>query len=237
MSVTTNFLKLRSTDSTIKLNEWHNNFTACKNFAEANNVPLVAVWSNGDNCSHCTNLESYFLSDMYKDWMSTSQCVFWFGYCDDTNQEDKYLGTGFNWCYQKGKISQYPFVRIYWQPGGIDVTKPGAVLYGRGAKPSARPKVLVTNLTKILANYKSYLAEATKMCNNVEQVDYKIRLNESLTVAKVNKILDAIDKNDGYCPCQPPSETSKCHCEDFIKNKKIGEPCICNIYVKQKKEN
>ena len=64
--------------------------------------------------------------------------------------------------------------------------------------------------------------------------EYVTRLNESLTTKQVNKILDAIDKNDGYCPCQPKGDGTKCHCEDYIKNKKIGEPCICKIYVKQK---
>ena len=67
------------------------------------------------------------------------------------------------------------------------------------------------------------------------QEDFKIRLNEKLTVAKINKVLDAIDKNEGYCPCQFKTEETKCHCKDFIENKKIGEPCICKIYVKQKK--
>lgn len=63
--------------------------------------------------------------------------------------------------------------------------------------------------------------------------DYKIRLNEKLTVKKVNAVLDAIDANDGYCPCQAKSEDTKCHCRDFLENKKIGEPCICKVYVKQ----
>lgn len=63
--------------------------------------------------------------------------------------------------------------------------------------------------------------------------DYKIRLNEKLTVKKVNAVLDAIDENGGYCPCQIQSEDTKCHCRDFLENKKIGEPCICKIYVKQ----
>lgn len=65
--------------------------------------------------------------------------------------------------------------------------------------------------------------------------DFKIRLNEKMTVAKINKVLDAIDTNKGYCPCQFKTEETKCHCKDFIENKKIGEPCICKIYVKQKK--
>ena len=65
--------------------------------------------------------------------------------------------------------------------------------------------------------------------------DYKVRLNEKLTVKKVNQILDAIDADGGYCPCQRQSPDTICHCKDFLENKKIGEPCICKIYVKQKK--
>ena len=49
----------------------------------------------------------------------------------------------------------------------------------------------------------------------------------------INLALDALDANDGYCPCQIQSEDTKCHCKDFLENKKIGEPCICKIYVKQ----
>lgn len=50
------------------------------------------------------------------------------------------------------------------------------------------------------------------------------------------KTPDEIDKAGGYCPCQVPSADSKCHCKDFLKVKKIGEPCICGIYVKMAKD-
>ena len=63
---------------------------------------------------------------------------------------------------------------------------------------------------------------------------YKVRLNEALTTAQVNKVLDALDKNGGYCPCQYKTKDTKCHCKDFREEKAIGEPCICKIYVKQK---
>lgn len=66
--------------------------------------------------------------------------------------------------------------------------------------------------------------------------DYKIRFNEAKTVKAVNAMLDEIDANGGYCPCQPKSADSKCHCKDFLQNKKIGEPCICGIYVKMAKD-
>ena len=64
---------------------------------------------------------------------------------------------------------------------------------------------------------------------------YKIRFNEAKTVSDVNNVLDAIDIMDGYCPCQPKSADSKCHCADFRNKKKLNEPCICGIYVKMPK--
>lgn len=69
-----------------------------------------------------------------------------------------------------------------------------------------------------------------------KKTSYKIRFNPKTTVKTINKTLDAIDANGGYCPCQVPSADSKCHCKDFLKVKKIGEPCICDIYVKQAKD-
>ena len=66
--------------------------------------------------------------------------------------------------------------------------------------------------------------------------DYKIRFNPETTVEDINDTLDAIDANGGYCPCQMQSADTKCHCADFLKSKKIGEPCICGIYVKQAKD-
>ena len=65
---------------------------------------------------------------------------------------------------------------------------------------------------------------------------YKIRFNNAVTVDDINATLDAIDNAGGYCPCQVPSADSKCHCKDFLKVKKIGEPCICGIYVKMAKD-
>lgn len=232
MGTTSDFLKLRSTASTIKLNEWHNNFSAVKKFAEDKKVPLVAVWSNGDNCSYCVKFEKTLMSTPFVEWQKTSKCAFWFGCSVDTNSEDKTKGVGYKWCRDNGKISQFPFVRIFWEGGKVDVAQTGATLMGTDSKIEKRSETLVANLKKILQGYTSADDSSSGAQNTKE---YKIRLNEKLTVAKINKILDAIDANKGYCPCQPKSASSKCHCSDFKKNKKIGEPCICNIYVKQAK--
>ena len=69
----------------------------------------------------------------------------------------------------------------------------------------------------------------------MKKASYKIRFNPKTTVKAINKTLDAINANGGYCPCQVPSADSKCHCKDFRNKKALGEPCVCGIYVKQAK--
>ena len=70
----------------------------------------------------------------------------------------------------------------------------------------------------------------------MEKASYKIRFNPATTVKTINVTLDAIDNAGGYCPCQVKSAATKCHCADFLKVKKTGEPCICGIYVKMAKD-
>ena len=69
----------------------------------------------------------------------------------------------------------------------------------------------------------------------MKKASYKIRFNPKTTVKTINKTLDAIDANGGYCPCQVKSASTKCHCAAFRKAD-IGEVCYCGIYVKQPKD-
>ena len=69
-----------------------------------------------------------------------------------------------------------------------------------------------------------------------KKASYKIRFNPKTTVKTINKTLDAIDANGGYCPCQGEKKAStKCHCAAFRKAD-IGEVCYCGIYVKVAKD-
>lgn len=50
-------------------------------------------------------------------------------------------------------------------------------------------------------------------------------------------IREGLRKNDGYCPNVLNSngdENYKCPCNDFLLNVKVGEPCRCGLYVKDK---
>ena len=93
--------------------QWHADFTTVKNFAIKEGRPFFAVWSNGENCSHCLTLEKCFNTSTFKNWMKTSGVVFWCGYEGDTSSEDGNGGKGFDWCYDGQQL--YPLVRLYWK--------------------------------------------------------------------------------------------------------------------------
>ena len=141
-----------------------------------------------------------------------------------------------DWIYRGGNINLYPGFRVtlYDAKGKIALDKrfDGKVLSG-GKTDASRAKVIIANIESLFEENEPKPEEEPAV---VDDDGYKVRFNESLTTAQVNKVLDAIDKSDGYCPCQPKGDGTKCHCVDFVKNKDIGEPCICGIYVKQKKK-
>lgn len=58
----------------------------------------------------------------------------------------------------------------------------------------------------------------------------KITYNQDKQI--VDKILDALDKNNGYCPCKlEKNNDTKCMCKEF-KEQKEGY-CHCELYIKE----
>ena len=228
MGTTSEFIKLRSSGKP-KTGEWNINYQDAMNQAKKENKFIIVCWSNGDQCGYCTAAEKCMMDKVFTEWMKTADAYFVFQYSGDANKGK----TVHDWCYSGTGIKYYPGFRITLFDSkttskiAYDFPMDGNKLRGNKTGKNGA-KQMVAKLTEILAKKPSDATDA-------ETADYKIRLNEKVTVAKVNKILDAIDANEGYCPCQAKSEDTKCHCKDFIENKKIGKPCICNIYVKQKR--
>ena len=230
MSITSDFLKLRSNE-TPKVGEWNINYDLALEQAKKQYKFIVAVWSNGDNCGNCTNTEKCMMTTAFKDWMKKTDAYFVFQYSGD---KDKGKATH-DWIYNKQTgMKIYPGFRVtlYDSIGGIIIDRAVDGNKLRGNKfNDAGAKIMMTNLDSIFAEKR----QEDPVESEKEKFDFKIRLNEALTVKKINAVLDALDKNDGYCPCQPKDVDTKCHCADFIKNKGFDEPCICNIYVKKQK--
>ena len=58
----------------------------------------------------------------------------------------------------------------------------------------------------------------------------KITYNQDKQI--VDKILAALDKNNGYCPCKlEKNNDTKCMCKEF-REQKEGY-CHCGLYIKE----
>ena len=112
----------------IVLGQWHAGFTEVKNYAIKNGLPLLAIWSNGEECSHCKKLERCMAQGVFTTWMKESGVVFYFGCNEDKSSDDKYGGTAYNWCWKKQSLNVFPFVRFYWEAKKGTVLADGTVL-------------------------------------------------------------------------------------------------------------
>ncbi|MBO7689131.1 MAG: InlB B-repeat-containing protein [Kiritimatiellae bacterium] len=112
----------RSSSGNATTGVWLANFSKAKSYATSKGVPLIAVWSNGDACGHCVTFETGCNSTYFKNWMKSSGCVFFFTYSGES--QGAIGGTIFHWC-RKNTNTAYPFVRIYWPAGGVDVATVG----------------------------------------------------------------------------------------------------------------
>ena len=147
---TSTLLKRRLANSAdITQGKWHRNFTKAKAWAVANGVPFVAVWSNGDSCPRCVKFENCLNNSVFKNYEVDSGIVFWFGYSGDS--EYKIDSTAFHWA-RNNKLTSYPFVRVYWPAGKVDVATTGDSIegYTNGASGS---KLVVAYLQKKLKNW------------------------------------------------------------------------------------
>ena len=135
--------------SPVELGVWHASLDKTRAYAEENGVPLIAVWSNGDYCSHCRVFQDACTTSEFRDWMKTSGCAFLFVHSGDLGGQQG--GAVFNWCYD-GTQSVFPFVRMYWPRGKVDVFTNGDNLLGQSTGITGANKV-IANLKKALKGY------------------------------------------------------------------------------------
>lgn len=126
---------------------WHAGFSKCKAYAEANKVPMIAVWSNGDACGHCYMFEQSVNHKYFKNWMKDSGMVFYFIHSGDGG--DGAVGSKvFHWC-RNNKNTAYPFVRIYWPAGKVDIATVGDTVDGSKANEAGAKKAVAYFQSKL----------------------------------------------------------------------------------------
>ena len=149
----------------VKPGQWHADLVKARAYAEANGLPLVAVWSNGDFCQHCLIWEGAANSPVFVNWMKTSGMVFYFGYVRDgslnaagdfgggpsPDGQEGYHGTSFYWCCNNQNASlAWPYIRFYWPKGGVDLVYTGSFIDGEyivkgGAPCMVKDDLISTN--------------------------------------------------------------------------------------------
>ena len=162
MSAITDLKKARAAASApMKLGQWHAGFSTVKAYAGNNAVPLFGVWVE-DTCGKSNAFCKCLLSADFKAWQKKSGVALWCGFHSDTG-EDGFEGKGFRWT-RKNVLKDYPFVRLYWKRGGIDVCMSGAdwgnsgaaivkklKAYLKGYTPTPAPAPTPTTQTDIIA--------------------------------------------------------------------------------------
>lgn len=106
--------------------EWMSNFSVAKAYAEDNGLPFFAMWTNGDNCSHCVKFEKCANAKAFREWMAESGIVFWVGYNKDKSDDDREGGKGWKFAYNGQSL--YPVIRLYWNAKAGTVLADGTVL-------------------------------------------------------------------------------------------------------------
>lgn len=157
----------RARTKSVKMGIWHADLNKARAFAEENGMPLIAVWSNGEDCSHCLVFERMAMSPVFREWMATSGYVFYFGVRDDgpngptSDGQEGYHGTSFYWCrmkdgsYDPNASRNWPYVRIYWRKATgklkLDMFETGAALDGEyDALPMPASRGCVDNPKKFV---------------------------------------------------------------------------------------
>lgn len=113
--------------------EWNENLDAGKAYAEANNVPMLAIYGTHD-CANCRLLQTACNTDIFKEWAAKKQMVMVF----NTTRAAQ------NFC-RPSNSSIKPFVCIYW-PKTADLTVKEAFTGTMAAMPSQEGDTLEERL-------------------------------------------------------------------------------------------
>ena len=154
-ALTTLLADRASYSSAVVPGKWHSNWTKVKAYAEANNVPMIAVWSEGETCKYCERLESAMNLTDFKTWMSNSKCVFCFVCISDADGKEN--GDFYTWTRPTGSAyNGYPFIKAYWSKDGtekVNISASGRSIMGEVANTSINEPKIKAWLEKQLSDF------------------------------------------------------------------------------------
>lgn len=89
--------------------EWNSNFSACKSYAESNGMPMLVFWSN-PGCAQCNKMKTACNTSTFVEWRKSKGIVMMFSEGDPSVK-----------AFAKNSSGKFPYMRLYWPAGGVDV--------------------------------------------------------------------------------------------------------------------
>ena len=208
---------------------WHADLAKARAYAEANGLPLIAVWSNGDFCQHCLVWEGVATAPLFREWMKSSGIVFYFGYVKDgylnaagdfgggpsSDGKEGYHGESFYWCCNNQNATMaWPYVRFYWPKGGVDMAVTGSATDGeylvKGGLPCMVTDSVLTSSAASAAlyapwvavgDYGTYNPGARVWLDYVTNKDTGVLRNFSATPAYAGGAFDVLSSSEAPRAC------------------------------------
>ena len=152
-------LNIADESAPIVLGQWHYGWAKCKAYAEANDIPMFAVWGRV-MCDHCYRLDVAFETETFKQFLATNpkgQVVLCF-MCGDSEQlgiglPDQMYSEAYYWMWHNQSLGMFPFTCFYWPSHGVSQFQTGDELRG-DYYASAE-----TSANAIIAAFERYFAE------------------------------------------------------------------------------
>ena len=104
--------------------QWYLDWKTCKDFADANGMPVLFIWSN-KTCVHCKYTDLVFVQDSFKDWAAKNNAgkvIYCFMAGGESKYPDQQKSAGYNWMWYGGgtQLNAFPFVVLWWKAKSVN---------------------------------------------------------------------------------------------------------------------
>lgn len=143
MSLAVHAIDLENVSSgAVVLGEWNSNFSACKAMADSKGIPMLLFWSS-PGCAKCNKLKKGCNENsQFVQYRKSLGIIMAFSEGDGTSK-----------AFARNPSGHYPYLRIYWPAGGVDVKFSGRM--GEiGASGGTVEEQLMNRMKSALAAWK-----------------------------------------------------------------------------------
>lgn len=103
-----------TTQRAVEPGVWSSDYDGALAYTEKNNIPMLVFWANA-GCGHCEGIEKEMNKEPFLTWMAENKLVMVF--VESDSKVKKWIKK-----YAKTKISEFPYMAIYWPENTLGLT-------------------------------------------------------------------------------------------------------------------